>query len=322
MKNQTPRSSTILNSWTLISLLTIWAIVPIFIYLFVSSTLIEQEPPKWYQIYSYISEMGAFLAAAWLCLRNWRTPLAVSGRSVWLCFGLGALSYFIGDFFFGYWELALEREPDISLGDFFFTGFYLLFIWGMLLVVLSRRIILEIWQWLLIAGVAAFAIWLAVLVSEEPEEPQTLLPPPPAIVAQNSVVSPLAPLAVTIPYLAQSTAATPGDEKEAPAWVMAVENLLVPLSEPIVRFYAVCDVLLLVMSATLILSFWGGQFSRTWLLVALSALTFYMADISFAYISVRTNYESGGLTDFFWIFSGTLLAIAAILEYDTSTNSR
>jgi hypothetical protein len=280
------------NSIT-IALLIAWAIAPVLLYFYLQlfqPSFFEKEPPLWYLIlFGFVAEMGGFLAAGLLCLRNWRTQTIISGRSVWLCFGLGALSYFIGTFWFGYWELILERAPEITLGDIFYCSAYIFFIVGILLVIKSRRLLLDFWQWCVVIAVSLFAIGFAFYLSTPPESEEE---------SEASI------------------------EKKAPAWAIATEEILVPYAQPILMFYTLSDVLLLILSTTLILSFWGGQFSRTWLTIALSSIALYVADVWFAYLSAYTDFESGGLVDLFWMFAGVLLAIGAVLEYETSTRSR
>jgi hypothetical protein len=292
MSNRPPRSHSS-NNQIAIAVLIFWAIAPVILYLCLQlfqPSFFEKEPPLWYLIlFGFVAEMGGFLAAGLLCLRNWRTPAIISGRSVWLCFGLGALSYFIGTFWFGYWELVLERAPEITLGDIFYCSAYIFFIIGILLVIKSRRLLLDLWQWVVIVAVSIFAIWFAFYLSTPPEGEED---------SEASI------------------------EKKAPAWAIATEGILVPYAQPILMFYTLSDVLLLILSTTLILSFWGGQFSRTWLMVALSSIALYVADVWFAYLSAYTDFESGGIVDLFWMFAGVLLALGAVLEYDTSTRSQ
>jgi hypothetical protein len=80
---------------------------------------------NWYVIASYTCELSAFLVAACLSFRNYFHSQILSDQKIWLCLGSGTLSFFIGDVIFLYWEVILQRSPDVSLGDIFFVIFYL-----------------------------------------------------------------------------------------------------------------------------------------------------------------------------------------------------
>lgn len=116
--------------------------------------------------------------------------------------------------------------------------------------------------------------------------------------------------------------ASPIAEKEAPEWVLGVEEMLKPSAELTSLFYVVLDIILLVFSGTLVLTFWGGQFSRTWLAVTIPALLIYIADVRYAYVAARGNFETGGVLDTLWVFSAILFGIGAALEYDLSISLR
>ena len=88
-----------------------------------------------------------------------------SGRNVWLGIGLGMLFYFIGGVLFGIWELYFEANPDVSPADAFYLVSYVALIGGMVLAVTSKRLNLEIWQWALLGGIAAFGIAVAFWVA-------------------------------------------------------------------------------------------------------------------------------------------------------------
>ena len=105
-----------------------------------------------------------------LCLRNWRSRQIVSGRSVWLLFGIGMLSYCLGGIVFGYIEIILQQDPTPSVADIFFVVTYLFVGIGMILAVASRRINLEAWQWIIVFAIAAFGSALAWLISQPSNE--------------------------------------------------------------------------------------------------------------------------------------------------------
>jgi hypothetical protein len=210
-----------------------------------------------------IFEALAYLGASILCLRNWLSPQIVSGRNVWLLIGLGMLSYFVGGIIFGYTEIVLKDEPDVSVGDIFFVLTYLLLGAGMILAVASRRINLEKWQWLIVLAIAVFGSLLAWWISMQQETPSELL--------------------------------------------VAILNW----------FYVVSDVVLLIIATTLLLAFWGGRVSQSWRMIAAAAFSLYIADMWFKYAQ-GPNYQSGEILEVFWVFSGVLFGMGAVLEYDAS----
>ncbi|MGL6281670.1 MAG: hypothetical protein ACRC2J_04610, partial [Microcoleaceae cyanobacterium] len=143
----------------------IWAVLALLFFLLFSVPLPGEDLPFWYSIGTYVFELGAYFAASVLCFRNWRSPLMVSGRNVWLGLGLGMFCYFLGGLVFGWWELAWELDPSLSVADIFYLLSYIFLLWGMTLAVTSKRLNLELWQWAVLGGVAvagtAFAIWVA-----------------------------------------------------------------------------------------------------------------------------------------------------------------
>lgn len=331
----------------------VWAVLALLFFLLFSITPPGEERPKWYLIGTYIFEQGAFLFAAVLCFRNWRSPQIVSGRQVWLGIGLGMLFYFLGNLLFGFWELVWQLEPDVSLGDLFFIGTYIALGWGMIQAVISRRLNLDKWQWGIVAAIAAIGIALAYWVTTLGVEPAqaAILPsnnnvalvaqaspptaaappaakPPAAKPAPTPAASPTPVAKPTVPP-ATTPAATPTIAPEtteatssAPAWIVAIDEQLKPFAGPVGLFYVVADVVLLIIATMLLLAFWGGRFSQSWRMIAAAALCLYIADMWFKWAEKQPDYQSGSLPEVFWVFSGVLFAIGAALEYDTSTSSR
>ncbi|MEH2406120.1 MAG: hypothetical protein V7K18_18765 [Nostoc sp.] len=244
-----------------------WAVLALLYYLLFSAKVpgadgIESRA-EWYVIGTNIFEGLAYLSAGILCLRNWLSPQIVSGRNVWLLIGLGMLSYLIGGIIFGYTEIVLKNEPDVSLGDIFFVLTYLLLGAGMIFAVASRRINLERWQWLIVLAIAMSGSLLAWWISMQQETPSELL--------------------------------------------VAILNW----------FYVVSDVLLLIIATILLLAFWGGRVSQSWRMIAAAAFSLYIADMWFKYAQ-GPNYQSGEILEVFWVFSGVLFSMGAVLEYDAS----
>jgi hypothetical protein len=168
-KSSTPKSLFTTSNIVLAGIF--WAAAALLYFLLFSAKLpgaggIEQRA-DWYVFGTNIFEAVAFLAAALLCFRNWRSPQIVSGRNVWLGIGLGMFSYFLGGIIFGYWEIVLQKEPIVSPADIFFVATYLFLIWGMVLAVVSRRLNLEKWQWGIVAGIAVIGLLVAWYISQQ-----------------------------------------------------------------------------------------------------------------------------------------------------------
>jgi hypothetical protein len=300
----------------------IWAVLALLFFLFFSTTPEGQQRPFWYSAGTTIFEQVAYFTAFLLCARNWLSRQIVSGRSVWLCIGLGMLSYFIGNFFFFTWEDIFGLEPEVSPGDIFYVLTYVLLITGMLLAVTSRRLNLEIWQWGIVAAIAALGIILSWLISNR--SPTTTYSPhdffiqpavaqtAPASLTQKPAQVPPAP--VTAPVTEVS---------KAPEWAVNITNQMSTFKDVFTGFYVVSDILLLILAATLLLAFWGGRFAQSWRMIAAAALCLFIADIWFRYaIENIANYQSGSLPEVFWVFNGVLFGIGAALEYDVSSRSR
>ncbi len=298
-----------------------WAISALLFFLWFSITVPGEETrPTWYSIGTYIFEEGSFLTASIFCFRNWRSPQIVSGRNVWLGLGLGMLFYFLGTLLFGYWELGLQQEPAVSPGDLFYIFTYIALGWGMVLAVVSRKLNLEVWQWAITAAIAvtgiAISIWLVISTPNSNAEPNE---PPAQIQTINKAKTTNNPQkAPQIP----PTAPLKEGKENIPQWVVATEQFLEPFKEVVGLFYVIGDLFLLIFATMLLLAFWGGRFALSWRMIAAAAFCFYIADIWFKYATDHIeNYQSGFLLEVFWVFSGILFAIGAILEYDTSSRS-
>jgi len=261
------RSKSIFTTGNIVIASMGWAVLALLYFLLFSAKIPAadgmESRAEWYVVGTNIFEAFAYLGACILCLRNWLSPQIVSGRNVWLSIGLGMLSYFIGGIVFGYTEIVLKEEPDVSLGDIFFVLTYLFLGAGMILAVASRRINLERWQWLIVSAIAVFGSLLAWWISMQ-----------------------------------QATPSEP---------LVAILNW----------FYVVSDVVLLIIATTLLLAFWGGRVSQSWRMIAAAAFSLYIADMWFKYAQ-GPNYQSGEILEVFWVFSGVLFGMGAVLEYDAS----
>lgn len=340
MSSTSDKSSTSpswLSAQTLVILGIVWAVMALLFFLLFSVPLSqEQGLPPWYRLGTYIFELGAYLGASLVCFRNWKSPHMVSGRNVWLGIGLGMLFYFIAGVIFGIWELYFQLDPDVSPADAFYIGSYIVLIWGMLLAVTSKRLNLETWQWVMLAGIAAMGIAIAVWVAA-PDALKTQLgfgsAPAPQVIteapAANGAKAP--PLKASkgkgAPPASSKAPQTETEEIEsssAPAWVKALDEQLSPYAYYVNLFYIVGDVFLLIIATALLLAFWGGRFSQSWRMIAAATFSLYVADMYFKWRDTQAegSYQSGSLLEVFFVFSAILFGIGAVLEFDISNRTR
>ncbi|TVP63618.1 MAG: hypothetical protein EA343_07860 [Nodularia sp. (in: Bacteria)] len=265
--NKSYRSQSLLTNQNIILAGIIWAVLALLYFLLFSAKVPGEDGiesrANWYVIGTNIFEALAYLGASVLCLRNWRSPQIVSSRNIWLAIAIGMFSYFLGGIIFGYTEIILGEEPDVSVGDIFFVLTYISLGIGMILAVASRRINLEIWQVVIVSAIAVFGSLLAWWISIEQE-----VPADPLVASLN--------------------------------W-----------------FYVVSDVVLLIIATTLLLAFWGGRVAQSWRMIAAAAFSLYIADMWFKYAQ-GPNYQSGEILEVFWVFSGVLFGMGAVLEHDAS----
>ncbi|MBD2301693.1 hypothetical protein H6G80_16940 [Nostoc sp. FACHB-87] len=269
--NNSLRSKSIFSNRNIILAGITWAVAALLYFLLFSAKIPgangEESRAEWYVIGTNIFEALAYLGAGILCLRNWRSPQIVSSRNVWLAIAIGMLSYFLGGIFFGYTEIVLKKEPDVSIGDVFFVLTYISLGVGMILAVASRRINLEKWQWLIVAAIGVFGSLVAWWISMQPK---------------TTTEIPTGLLATILNW-----------------------------------FYIVSDVLLLIIATTLLLAFWGGRVAQSWRMIAAAAFSLYIADMWFKFAQ-GDNYQSGDILEVFWVFSGVLFGMGAVLEHDAS----
>lgn len=334
-------STSLLSAQTLVIVGIVWAVMALLFFLLFSVPLSQEDGlPPWYSIGTYVFECGAYLGASLVCLRNWKSPHMASGRNVWLGIGLGMLFYFIAGVLFGIWELYFELDPDVSPADAFYLGSYVVLIGGMVLAVTSKRLNLEFWQWGLLAAIAAFGIAVAIWVAA-PDSWRQQLGMAPA--APQEVVTGSAPDSTaakgkapaldnsaqskakgTAAAAAKSASEESAEATKAPEWVMALDKQLSPYAYAINLFYIVGDVFLLIIATALLLAFWGGRFSQSWRMIAAATFSLYIADMYFKWRDTQAegSYQSGSLLEVFFVFSGILFGIGAVLEHDISTRSR
>jgi hypothetical protein len=248
-------------------------------------------------------------------------------------------SYFIAGLLFGWWELYLGLDPDVSPADLFYIAFYVLLSLGMILAVLPRRLNLEVWQWVTVAVIAlagiAFAVWVLIATPVAPTAASvtSVTPAEPTAIAATALEDSTSPSALLVQASSPAEAPAPAPgvapededalEKQPPSWALSLDRALAPLSRPVNFFYVIADVFLLIIASALLLAFWGGRFAQSWRMIAAATFSLYIADMWFKYAETSTvEYESGGLLEVFFVFSGVLFAIGAALEYDVSSRSR
>jgi hypothetical protein len=247
-----------------------WAVLSLLYFLLFSAKIPDpgqggiELRAEWYVIGTNVLEGVAYLGASLLCWRNWQSTQMVSSRKVWLLIGLGMFTYFLGGLVFGYIEIGLRQEPDVSIADIFFVLTYLCLGAGMALALLSRRINLEAWQWLIVVAVGGLGSFLAWFISQQGE-------------ASTDQI----------------------------AFILNF-------------FYIVSDVVLLIIATIMLLAFWGGKVSLSWRMIAAAAFSLYIADMWFKFAQQGENYQSGDILEVFWVFSGVLFGMGAVLEYDAS----
>ncbi|NET27599.1 MULTISPECIES: hypothetical protein [unclassified Okeania] len=302
-KSSTSLTKSLFSAQTIVITGLIWGVLALLFFLLFSVPLPGEELPFWYSVGTYIFELGAYLLASIVCLRNWQSPQMVSGRNVWMGIGLGLLFYFIAGVVFGCWELLWELDPDVSLADIFYIFSYLFIGWGMTLAVTSKRLNLEFWQWGVLAGVAVAGIALAIWVAD------------PSLFGLLSIPDTSVLEEVDIEEVSANL---------APSWVLSIDRQLEPFAYSINLFYIIADVFLLIIATALLLAFWGGRFSQSWRMIAAATFSLYIADMYFKWSDSRIegDYESGGLLEVFFVFTAILFGIGAVLEYDISTRSR
>jgi hypothetical protein len=159
-----------------------WATLALLYFLLFSAQIPDPKTGEvmrenWYLLGTNVFEAIAYLAAAILCWRNWQSTQIISSRKVWLFIGLGMLSYFIGGLVFGYIEIGLGQEPDVSIADIFFILNYILVGVGMSLALFTRRITLETWQWLIVVAIGALGSFIAWFISQQNAAPAADLDP-------------------------------------------------------------------------------------------------------------------------------------------------
>jgi hypothetical protein len=172
--NKSYASKSLFSTQNLVLANIIWGVLALLYFLLFSAKIptattegVQELRAEWYVIGTNIFEALAYLGAGILCLRNWRSPQIVNSHNIWLAIGGGMISYFFGGIIFGYMEIVLKQEPFPSIADIFFVTTYLLIVPGMVWAVASRRIKLELWQWIVTLAIGIFSSALAWLISNK-----------------------------------------------------------------------------------------------------------------------------------------------------------
>lgn len=287
-----------------------WAIslsgISLLFYLFFSGPMQGVERPMWYRISTFILQDLALIGSGLLCFRNGFSKRMPSGSQVWLLIGVALFSFLIGNLFFGLWELLWQLDPVGSLGDPFFVIFYVFLALGMVIAILSKRIQLNIYQWLIVAAITAYAAAMAMWIMTPPRTAADATAP--AIVAEAqsapSSASPLTPAEVE-------------PTSDAPEWIKSADLALKPFGQPLSQFYVWCDVALFGLAIAMILAFWGGRLSNAWQVNAQAIICFYIADMWLAYATNQiSGYQSGFMLEVFWVFGIVQFGVAAALEFE------
>lgn len=321
MSKQSSTASSLFSTNTLITLGIIWGLVSLLFFLFFSVPPPGQERPQWYLDGITVLETGAFLAASFLCFRNWKSGQIVSGRTVWLWIGLGLMSFAFGNLLFYLWGNVWGKDPAVSLGDAFYLMSYIFLAVGMLQAVLPRRLNLEVRQWILVAVIGLLGVSLAFFLAYRTNVQDTAVAPAdPAAIEEITPAdsAPIAPEAVPEALPEEATEASP----TAPSWVVSLDRQLEPFESFVGLLYVLGDCLLLVVATTLLVAFWGGRFSQSWKLIAIAAICLYIADMCFFYYVNLEGYQEGSLWEVFWTFSAVFFGLGAVVEYAISTRSR
>jgi hypothetical protein len=266
----------------------IWAILT-FILCLSCQLFFPNQQPFWYRIALTVFEEGAFCFAGYLCWRNYLCTRILSHPKIWLFLALGSIVQALSHCTYYFWEQVLQGNPDFSIASFGYMTSYTFLAWGIILAVKYRAINLLVWQRFTLITIAVGAILLA---------------------WQNGN-----PLEI-------STQNFPLVNKNPPAWVLATDNFLRPATGYFNLYLVFADVLILILAIALLITFWGGRFSQTWLAIANGGLWLYIADTIYAYAVAKDGFFATGIIDSFWTFSAIFFALGASWEYDTSTRPR
>ncbi|WP_310424748.1 hypothetical protein [Chamaesiphon sp. VAR_48_metabat_135_sub] len=291
-----------------------WSALSLLTYIFFSGPAQGAERPFWYRIFTaYILQNVPSLVAGLLCLRNGLSRRMPSGSRVWLLMGIALISYFVGNIFFSSWELVWHLNSTGSLGDPFFTIFYICLSFAMVLAIASKRVRLNIYQWAIVVAIGVYAATIAMWILK------------PAVANLSAPVEPSVSIVQTQNAATVSDRTTAPDiskpesnpTTDAPRWVMFFDGILKPYGQKLNIFYVWCDVALFVLAVIMILGFWGGRLSNAWQINAQAIICFYIADMWFAYAANQIkDYQVGFMLEVFWILGSIQFGVAAGIEFE------
>jgi hypothetical protein len=291
-----------------------WAALSLFTYMFFSGAAQNTDRPLWYRLFTgYILQDIPLLMAGLLCLRNGLSRRMPSGSQVWLLMGIALIAFLVGNIFFSSWELVWHLSSTGSLGDPFFCIFYSCLSLSMLIAISTKRVRLNIYQWVTVAAISIYAATLVTWI---------LKPPATSAAAPAEVVSQVQTAGTTASFVGTDAAPAvtepePEAKVEAPGWVMFFDGMLKPYGQTLNGFYVWCDVVLFALAVVMILGFWGGRLSNAWQINAQAIICFYVADMWYAYAGNQIeNYQGGFMLEVFWIFGAIQFAVAASTEFD------
>lgn len=330
-KSSTASSASSSSTPLLVGAGVAWGVVSLLFFLLFSAPGEDGVQPEWFLLGINVLETGAFLIAAILCFRNWKSTQIVSGRSVWLWIGVGLSCYVLGNIMFFLWGNVWGLNPAVSLGDFFYIFSYIFLAAGMFKAVLPRRLNLSLPQWLIVVGIGVGGVLLALFVkvsSVEASMGPVPVAQPPAQWLQATADATAPPAEVptvdteTVAPVPAEAVEAPEISDTAPGWVVSLDQALEPLQGIVGLLYTLGDVVLLIIAGTLLVAFWGGRFSQSWKLIAIAAFCLYIADMFFVYAVNTETYVEGSLWEVFWTFSAVFFWLGAVVEYGISVNSR
>ncbi len=293
-----------------------WSALSLFIYIFFSGPAQGIERPLWYRIFTaYILQNVPLLVAGLLCIRNGLSRRMPSGSKVWLLMGIALISFLVGNIFFSSWELVWHLNSTGSLGDPFFTIFYICLSLAMFIAITSKRVRLKLYQWAIVAGIGLYAAIIVIWILKPPAVSLATAAQEPTVSISQIQSSTTAASAVTAAPDVTKPVSEP--TTEVPGWVMFFDGILKPYGQTLNIFYVWCDVVLFILAAVMILAFWGGRLSNAWQINAQAIICFYIADMWFAYAGNQIkDYQGGFMLEVFWILGAIQFGVAAGIEFE------
>jgi hypothetical protein len=262
------------------------------------------ERPVWYRfLTAYLLQILPVVISGLLCLRNGLSRKLVSEGKVWLVIGIALLCFSMGNFFFSSWELLWHLNSTGCLGDPFFVVFYVLLLSAVIVAIFQRKVRPNIWQWLAVLMIGAYAVGLANVILEPVAEK--------AVVVEAATEAEKQPVKEEVKYA-----------PEVPEWVQSVDQVIKPYGKSLNVFYVWCDVVLFCLAAIVLFDSWHAKLAIPWRLNALAIFFIYISDAWYAYAGNRiADYQAGFSLEVFWILGMLQFGIAAVIEHDQTASS-